>query len=122
MNLRQPPKKSHFDQVRNRQIELGQNPVFKELRDVTCPRWRLFFNLPRSHLSMSELAIYHLAIIWMIHRHWEPRVFSGYSVRKACIGSILVARLAGNHAAATVITETAAIAMEIAVGSSGLNS
>ena len=48
--------------------------------------------------------------------------FSSYSVRKACIGSILVARLAGSHAAAMVITETAAIAMEIAVGSSGLNS
>lgn len=61
--------------------------------------------------------------IGMAHRHWEPaRVFSGYSVRKACIGSILVARLAGSQAAAMVITETAAIAMEIAVGSSGLNS
>jgi hypothetical protein len=50
------------------------------------------------------------------------RDFSGYSVRKARIGSILVARHAGTHAAAMVITETVAIAIKIAVGSSGLNS
>ena len=47
---------------------------------------------------------------------------ASYSVRKACIGSILVARLAGNHAVAMVITERTAIAMKIAIGSSGLNS
>jgi hypothetical protein len=58
---------------------------------------------------------------WLIDTGVASTCFSGYSVRKACIGSILVARLAGNHAAAMVITETAAIAMEIAVGSSGLN-
>ena len=47
---------------------------------------------------------------------------SSYSARRASMGLILVARLAGIHAAAMVITVTAEIAMEIAVGSSGLNS
>lgn len=44
-----------------------------------------------------------------------------YSVRNACKGSIFVARRAGNHAAPIVITATAVIATDIAVGSSGLN-
>lgn len=52
----------------------------------------------------------------------NARVCSSYSARKACIGLILVARLAGSHAAAMVITVTATMAMEIAVGSSGLKS
>lgn len=50
----------------------------------------------------------------------EPTV--SYSARKACMGLILVARLAGIHAAATVIPATARIAVETAIGSSGLNS
>ena len=45
-----------------------------------------------------------------------------YSARKACMGSIFVARLAGSHAAMIVITEMATIAMETTTGSSGLNS
>jgi hypothetical protein len=28
-DFRERPVKSHFDQVRNRQIELGENPVYK---------------------------------------------------------------------------------------------
>ena len=53
---------------------------------------------------------------------WEVNVCCGYSARNACMGSILVARLAGSQAAAMVITVTATMAMEIDVGSSGLNS
>jgi hypothetical protein len=44
-----------------------------------------------------------------------------YSARNACMGLILVARLAGSHAAARVMTTTAATAVVIAVGSSGLS-
>jgi len=44
-----------------------------------------------------------------------------YSVLRACMGLILEARRAGSHAAPTVTQATAAIAMAIAVGSSGLN-
>jgi hypothetical protein len=46
---------------------------------------------------------------------------ANYSVRRARDGSILVARRAGSHAAATVMQATEAMAMAIAVGSSGLN-
>jgi hypothetical protein len=44
-----------------------------------------------------------------------------YSARNACMGLILVARLAGNHAAAMVISATATMEMEMATGSSGLS-
>ena len=46
---------------------------------------------------------------------------SSYSVRRACMGLILEALRAGSHPAATVMQATAATAMAIAVGSSGLN-
>lgn len=45
-----------------------------------------------------------------------------YSARTACMGLILVARLAGSHAEARVNTATATMAIEMATGSSGLNS
>jgi len=45
-----------------------------------------------------------------------------YSVRKACIGSIRMARRAGNQAAAMVMQTTAAIALKMDTGSSGLRS
>ena len=44
-----------------------------------------------------------------------------YSARKACMGLILVARCAGSHAAARVMTTIAAMAVVMAVGSSGLS-
>jgi len=40
-----------------------------------------------------------------------------YSARNACMGLILLARLAGSHAAARVVTTTAAIAVVMAAGS-----
>ena len=45
-----------------------------------------------------------------------------YSARNACMGLILLARLAGSHAAARVITTTAAIDVVMAAGSRGLSS
>ena len=45
-----------------------------------------------------------------------------YSARNACMGLILVARLAGSHAAAMVVTTTVMMAVERAIGSSGLSS
>ncbi len=40
--------------------EISPNPVSRELTSAgTSAHRRLFGNLPRSHLSMSELAIWH---------------------------------------------------------------
>ena len=83
--------------------------------------------LERNPFSMSELTILHQRTgdrAWIESNPGYGMSTSSmnYSARNACTGLILVARFAGSHAAARVIKETAAIAMKIAVGSSGLNS
>jgi hypothetical protein len=54
------PEKSHFEQVdlpEARCVELGENPVFKELRDAPCPISRLLGEVDTFEDSVGDSAI-----------------------------------------------------------------
>jgi hypothetical protein len=59
---------------------------------------RKFLHAEHCRYGTRDLSLINAKSSGMVHRQWEPaRVFSGYSVRKACIGSILVARRADSR-------------------------
>jgi hypothetical protein len=50
---------------------------------------RKFLHAEHCRYGTRDLSLINAKSSGMVHRQWEPaRVFSGYSVRKACIGSI----------------------------------